>query len=427
LVALTFDDGPSTDVTPKLLDLLTDRQVPATFFVVGGRVASAKSVVLSAYRRGFVIGNHTYGHESLPSLSDDGIRSTLRRTADVLRSAGVTPSTLMRPPYGATSSRVNDVVTGMGLTPVLWDVDSRNWESGTASDITVRVLSALRPGGRNIVLLHDGVARSTITLAAVPGIISGAQARGYCFAALGPSGQPVPPIPQARVSDAHVKEADPGTGVRLTFTVALDRPTSRAVSLHVRTDPGRARPDVDYRAIDRRVGFPSGTTTRQVKVWVRGDRVDEPRERLRLLLDAPDGLTVGDRRGSGTIFDNDPSPRVSLSDVTVTEPATGSTVVPVRLRMDRPSSRKVVLVVATRPVDADASDYVPFEVKVALAPGELRAELPVEVLSDAVVEPEETFEVRVLSAVNARFADRVGAVTITVPEPAEPPEPAERF
>jgi peptidoglycan/xylan/chitin deacetylase (PgdA/CDA1 family) len=412
LVALTFDDGPSTDVTPKLLDLLTERHVPATFFVVGQRVASAKSVVLSAYNRGFVIGNHSYAHESLPSLSDDAIRSTLRRTDDALRSAGVTPSNLMRPPYGATSTRVNDVVKGMGLTSVLWDVDTRNWESGTASDITARTLAALRPGGRNIVLLHDGVARSSITLAAVPGIISGAQERGYCFALLGPSGQPVPPVPRVRVTDAHVKEADPGTGVPLVFTVALDRPTSHPVSLRVRTDPGTAQHDIDYRAVEQRVDFPVGTTTRDVVVWVRGDRVDEQQERLRLLLDAPDGLVLEDDAGSGTIFDNDPGPRVSLSDAEVTEPEAGSASVRVQVSMDRPSSRRVVVTLATQPVDADESDYVPFEREIVLAAGELRAVVDAEVLADALEEPAETFAVRVVSVVNARVADRVGIVTI---------------
>lgn len=416
LVALTFDDGPASNVTGRLLDVLSGSHVPATFFMVGERVAASPSLALAAYKRGFVIGNHTWAHESLPSLSDDGIRSTLRRTDAALRRAGVHPSTLVRPPYGEVSDRVVSVIRGMGLTPVLWDVDPRNWESGDAGDITARVLSALRPHGHNVVLLHDGVTRSTITLAAVPGIISGARARGYCFAELGPSGDPVPPVPELRVSDAHAKEADPGTGTRLVFTLTLDRPTSRAVSVRVHATSGSAEADTDFRPVAGRVELPSGTTERQVTVWVRGDAVDETKERLRLLLDEPHDLAIKDHRAMGTIFDDDPWPHVRLSDVTVTEPTEGSVVAEVPIRLDRLRSHKVVLVLGTRPGDADETDFVPVERKVVLPAGTRRADLSVKVLADAVDEPEEHFVVRILSALGARRADGAATVTILPPE-----------
>ena len=423
LVALTFDDGPSLEVTGKLLDVLTDRQVPATFFWVGERVASAKGVALTAYRRGFVIGNHTYGHESLPSLSDDAIRSTLRRTADVLRSAGVRPSTLMRPPYGAIDARVSSVVRGMGLTPVLWDIDTRNWEPSSPADLTARVLSGLRPHGRNVVLLHDGVARSTTTLAAVPAIIREVRARGYCFAELGASGLPVPPVPALRISDAKVEEADPGDRVRLTFTLRLDRPTSRPVSVRATTSGLRATEGTDFRETAGRVELPAGTTTGRVTVRVRGDRLDERRERLRLRLDRPRGLTIADRTGLGTIADDDPRPRVTMSDAAVTEPGQGSASVRVPIALDRPRDRKVVLRIGTRPVEADDTDYVPFEHEVVVRPGDVRARVFVEVLADAVEEPSETLEVRVLDATGARLGDATATVTIDAPVPVTPGAP----
>lgn len=415
LVALTFDDGPSTDVTPKLLRVLTDRRVPATFFVVGSRVASAKSIALAAYEQGFVIANHSYGHESLPSLSDDGIRSTLRRTTHVLRDAGVRPSSLMRPPYGAIDARVTSVVEGMGLKPVLWDVDSRNWEPATAAGLTSRVLSALRPHGRNIVLLHDGVTRSATTLAAVPGIVRGARARGYCFAELGPSGVPVPPVPRLRVSDARVEEADPGTGVRLTFTLTLDRPTSRPVSVRVRTAGGTASDATDFRAVRQRIDVPSGTTRRPVTVRVRGDRIDERREGLRLLLDRPRGLVLDDRVGRGTIVDDDPPPRVSLSDATVTEPTEGSVGATVGVLLDRTRSRRVAVVVRARPVTAAEDDYVATRQRLVLPAGERRGEVVVEVLADGVDEVEEVLEVVVESVRGGRVADGTAVVTISPP------------
>ena len=419
LVALTFDDGPAPDVTPKLVDLLTRAKVPATFFMVGERVAAAPSLAKTVYDHGFVIGNHSWAHESLPSLSDNGVRSTIQRTDGALRKAGVHPSSLVRPPYGAVSDRVISVIKGMGLTPVLWDVDPRNWESGSSADITARVLGALRPHGHNIVLMHDGVARSSITLAAVPGVISGARARGYCFAELGSAGDPVPPVPALRVSDAHAKEADPGTGERLVFGLQLDRPTSRPVSVRVRTHGGSAESGEDFRPVDSRVTFPAGTTQRQVTVWVRGDRIDETRERLHLVLDAPKDLTIADKRGTGTIFDDDPWPKVRLSDVTVTEPTDGSTMAHVPIRMDRLRSHKVVLKVGTVAGEADETDYVPVERKVVLPAGTRRTDFPVKVLADDVDDPEETFEVRVLSAGGARVADGTATVTI-LPAPLPP-------
>jgi hypothetical protein len=322
----------------------------------------------------------------------------------------------MRPPYGAIDARVRGVVTDMGLTPVLWDIDPRDWAPATSATITSRVLDSLRPGRRNIVLLHDGVLRSPTTLRAVPGIIRGARERGYCFAKLGPSGRPVPPVPRAAVSDAVVTEGDPGGTVPLRFTLRLDRPTSRDVSVRVRTADRTATAGADYRSVDRRVEFPAGTLRQRVAVRVRGDRVDETRERLGLVLSHPRGLRVRDGIGLGLIRDDDPRPRVRLADVSVTEPAAGSAQATVRVSMDRPSSRRVVLVLATAPVEADETDYVPFEVTRAVPAGQRRIDVPVEVLADSVDEASETFEVRVLSVSRATLAK--GAATVTIDPPS---------
>ena len=215
------------------------------------------------------------------------------------------------------------------------------------------------------------------------------------------------------------------TRERLTFTLGLTGPTSVPVSVRVRTAGGSAVGDTDFRSWTGRVELPSGTTTGQVTVRVQGDRVDEGRERMRLLLSDPHGLKIEDHRGVGTIFDNDPRPNVGLPDATVTEPAEGSTDVTLRLDLDRPSSHKVLVVLATHPVEADETDYVPFRTRVVLAPGEVRATLPVEVLADAVDEPDETFEVQVLAVDGARITDRAATVTISAPATPESPDPAE--
>jgi len=419
-VALTFDDGPATAVTGRLLDVLSSRGVPATFFVLGQRVAASPALVRRAHRLGFAVANHTYRHEMLTRLSDDGIRRTVRATTGSIRDAGARPAPLVRPPYGAVDNRVRAVLGSMGMTTVLWDIDPRDWESGTPEQIAERVLSHLRPHGRNIVLLHDGVARSGNTLRAVPLIVSRARDRGYCFAPVGGS---APPRPQVRVEDTEGREAGAGATTTLAFDVRLDRTAPRRTSVRVRTLAGTATAGLDYRAVDRRVAVPAGATGTRVRVEVLGDRIDETRETLRLRLGDPRGLRIADGGAVGVIRDDDPRPRVRLADVTVTEPGDGAAHAIVVLRLDRPSSRSVEARVATVAGTAGPPDYAPLDAVVALPAGRTRATVPVDVLADALPEDVEAFEVRVLSVTRARVGDGVATVTIEPPPQPAPVEP----
>jgi peptidoglycan-N-acetylglucosamine deacetylase len=323
LVALTFDDGPRSLITPRLITVLRDRRAPATFFVVGNRVRTSPAVVKRASNLGFGIANHTYAHEDLRRLSDAGIRSTLQRTTQAIRGAGARPSNLMRPPYGSIDARVRRVVAGAGLVPVLWTADPRDWSGRSAGAIVSSSLSQLRPHAPNVLLLHDGVGNSAATLAAVPRIISGARARGYCLAKLDGRGRPTlggtataptpaapaqtsPPLPRVRVSDASATERVGGS--TMAFTLSLDRAAARRTSVRVRTVAVTARPRTDYVGVDQRVYFPAGTRSRVVRVRVLDDLVPEPTERFRLVLTRARGLVIADARGIGTILDNDTAP-----------------------------------------------------------------------------------------------------------------------
>jgi peptidoglycan/xylan/chitin deacetylase (PgdA/CDA1 family) len=190
LVALTFDDGPSRTVTPVLVHTLLERQVPATFFMVGSRIRTAPAAGRLVQRSGFVIGNHTWSHADLPRLSNAAIRHQLRSTRREMRAHGIRPSDLMRPPYGAISHRVRVDVRRLGLVPVLWTVDSRDWAGGSPQQIASRILGALRKHATNIVLQHDGVTNSPNSVAAVPIVVRTARERGFCFTHLGPRGGP---------------------------------------------------------------------------------------------------------------------------------------------------------------------------------------------------------------------------------------------
>ena len=229
LVALTFDDGPASGLTPELLDILSSRHVPATFFMVGERISSAPGAARRVAAGGFGIANHSYHHEQLTRLSDAAIRATIRRTRRAADDAGVQMSRLIRPPYGAINARVRSVLTGMGLVPVLWTVDPEDWRTGRSTDaIASSVLAQLRPHRTNIVLQHDGVGNSPRSVAAVPRIIRTARARGFCFARLGPDGTPVAPVPGVAVSDAQVAER---TGSRSTCSDTREPSGSGRASL----------------------------------------------------------------------------------------------------------------------------------------------------------------------------------------------------
>jgi peptidoglycan-N-acetylglucosamine deacetylase len=409
LVALTFDDGPDA-LTTRVQDVLRDRRAPATFFVVGEKVRTRPTAVRRASALGFTIGNHTYGHERLPRLSDAAIRSTLLRTRQAIVAAGARPSWLVRPSYGATNARVRNVIAGMGLVQVLWTVDPRDWDGRSASRIVSSTLGQLKPGQRNIVLLHDGVRNSRRTLVALPGIISGARARGYCFAGLGVAGAPTPVLPGVRIHDGSVGERPGGSVARMT--VSLDQPTARATSVRVRTVDGTARAGRDYVAVDTRVRFPVGVTRQVVRVRVRDDLRDERAERFRLRLSGATGATIKDAIGVVTIRDDDPAPRLTVRDSSATEPAAGSLTVPVALRLGRASERWVRVTVSAQPGTADAADYVPVTKRVTFAPGQVAARVDVVVLADPVAEGPETFVLRATAGTNVTFADPTGVVTI---------------
>lgn len=316
LVALTFDDGPLDTVTPRVVRLLSRREVPATFFMVGNRVAAHPELVRLVDRAGFAIGNHTWAHTDLTTQAPAAARRALVTTRRALLDAGVTPTDLARPPYGAVDDRVRRVMAALGLVPTLWTIDSRDWTGLTPRQITRRVVSAVRPHRTNVVLQHDGVTNSPATLKALPAEIRALQRRGYCFASLGADGNPTPPVPVATV---HADRSRITEGDRVRLTVRLDRPTTRATT--VRTAAGTVR-------------IPAGSVV--ARLWFRApqDRVDEGPEEVPIL-----GDTVV------RVLDDDPRPVVSLSTGSVTASPLLPVAAPVSVRLDRPSDRPIRVVV----------------------------------------------------------------------------------
>ena len=193
-VAMTFDDGPSAKLTPKLLDLLAAHHMKATFFVVGENAADHPEILQRAVREGHEIANHTWSHPNLGKLGDDGVRRELQKTDDAIRHAiGVRP-TLMRPPYGSITARQKHWIhDDFGYRIIIWDVDPLDWKRPGPSVVTSRILKETHPG--SIILAHDIHAP---TIEAMPATFTQLEAKGFKFVTvteLLAMATPLPPKP----------------------------------------------------------------------------------------------------------------------------------------------------------------------------------------------------------------------------------------
>jgi cellulose synthase/poly-beta-1,6-N-acetylglucosamine synthase-like glycosyltransferase/peptidoglycan/xylan/chitin deacetylase (PgdA/CDA1 family) len=185
-IALTFDDGPSRQWTPRIEAVLQRYHVPATFFVVGSAVVREPGIVRDLHDRGFEIGNHTFSHADLSRIPDWERSLQLGMTDNaVAGAAGVRPR-LMRPPYSAGPSAVTDRqlpaiedVARRGYVIALSDYDSRDWARPGVAEV---VRNAMPPGRRGgIVLMHDGGGNRSETVAALERLIPALRARGFTF------------------------------------------------------------------------------------------------------------------------------------------------------------------------------------------------------------------------------------------------------
>jgi peptidoglycan/xylan/chitin deacetylase (PgdA/CDA1 family)/glycosyltransferase involved in cell wall biosynthesis len=184
VVALTFDDGPSA-YTAQVLDILASYQVKATFFVIGMNVEKYPDLARRIVAEGHAIGNHTYSHPLLGPVESPGrFQHELERADVAIRAAtGVTPR-LFRPPRGLRSPWMMRLARSDGYQVVTWSVSPDDWLHPPSSVIAQRVLDRVRPGA--IVLLHDGLETRASphqenTVAALPAILEGLEARGYRF------------------------------------------------------------------------------------------------------------------------------------------------------------------------------------------------------------------------------------------------------
>ena len=176
-IAMTFDDGPSATLTPKLLDILKERHMHVTFFLVGENAKAHPEIIKRAVAEGHEIGNHSWSHPNLAKMSDDAVRSELDRTKEAIVAAIGQAPTLMRPPYGSlTAAQKKWVHEEFGYQIILWDVDPDDWQRPGPAVVERRILEQTHKG--SIILSHD---IHPGTVEAMPSTFDSLLAKGFKF------------------------------------------------------------------------------------------------------------------------------------------------------------------------------------------------------------------------------------------------------
>jgi peptidoglycan-N-acetylglucosamine deacetylase len=187
-IALTFDDGPDPQFTPKILQILHHYHVPAAFFVIGINADLNSSLLQKIVREGYEIGNHTFTHPNVATVSPEQLDLEINATERLFESRLGRKSVLFRPPYAEdvepeTPSQVKPIAfaSQLGYYTVGLQIDPSDWSKPGVDKIVSRTLQQAQSHLGNIILLHDGGGDRSQTVAALPQIIEGLLKRGYQF------------------------------------------------------------------------------------------------------------------------------------------------------------------------------------------------------------------------------------------------------
>ena len=176
-IAITFDDGPHPKLTPMLLDMMKERGIKGTFFLVGKRVAEYPEIAQRIVAEGHEVANHSWAHPQLTKLAPDALKKEIADTNDAIHRATGIQTTLMRPPYGAINASITKRLNEeFRLTVAMWSVDSLDWKIRNAAHVTKLITEKAAPGA--IILAHD-IHPSTVQ--AMPAVFDTLSAKGYKF------------------------------------------------------------------------------------------------------------------------------------------------------------------------------------------------------------------------------------------------------
>ena len=173
VIYFTFDDGPQRTWTPIVLSVLAKHHAKATFFQLGIQIAELPDLAARVRAEGHTIGNHTYDHKSLTTLTPAKVRWEIEHGPK---------STCFRPPSRETNAQIAATAAAYGMRQILWDVDTKDWSEPGAASIESAIMHGARPGA--IILVHDGGGDRSQTVAALDRSLTRLARNGYRFISL---------------------------------------------------------------------------------------------------------------------------------------------------------------------------------------------------------------------------------------------------
>ncbi len=178
-IALTFDDGPIPGVTDLLLDVLKEHNVKATFFMIGERIAAAPDLARRVLEEGHEVGNHTWTHPHLDTLSDSKVEAELDQTQEIMAKELRHSPRWFRPPYGALRKNQAHLIAARSLGIVEWSVTPDDWAKPGVDKITAKILAETEAG--SIIVCHD-ISQQTVDSMKI--ILDPLSQRGLVFSTL---------------------------------------------------------------------------------------------------------------------------------------------------------------------------------------------------------------------------------------------------
>lgn len=179
-LALTFDDGPMKKNTPKILNILKEYNIKATFFLLGENMQGNEKIIQRIYQEGHQIGLHTYSHPNFNKLNKAQIQEEIYKNIELLQAIIDYTPTFIRPPYGIVTEDFLEIASEMKLTIISWSNDSLDWKKECNSDqIVNNALSKIHPG--SIILMHDKSSNYLASRKALPRIIKRCLSLDYTF------------------------------------------------------------------------------------------------------------------------------------------------------------------------------------------------------------------------------------------------------
>lgn len=180
VIALTFDDGPSSQTTPQVLDILKRENIKATFFVVGKTVKNHPQLMKQIVDEGHAIGNHTWNHQ-YHQYSPSAAAGELETTATLIHQLTGVKTALFRPPAGILDNGLVSYAQQKKYAVIMWSADTKDWQSRriTVPKLIDNAIQDAQSGG--IILLHDGGGDRSKTVQALPKLITELKQRGYQF------------------------------------------------------------------------------------------------------------------------------------------------------------------------------------------------------------------------------------------------------